>query len=231
MISFQITEADKNWLHEKYPGLESNFENGIQIFSGEFCFDAIYENHRITDSYQVRIEFQSSPVSNLPRVRETGSRIQHVAKSRNISLADLHIYKDGTACLCVKPAEVQYFPVGFHFQKFFEDLVVPFFYAESYFERMNVWPWETYSHGSLGWLEWYFDQEVTSPQVASLYLQELQHQPDWRRIHRALTRKGGPKSYRVCFCGSSKSYWNCHQKAFRGLRRLAEDIKAFKIKL
>jgi hypothetical protein len=229
MVNFQLTEEEKNWLLEKYPGLETISGNENPTVSGEFHFDAIYENHRITDSYKVTIEFKVSAVSNLPRVREIDSRIKQVAKDRNLNLADLHTYSDGTACLCVKPDETNYFPVEFSFQKFIEELVVPFFYAQSYFEHRNVWPWETYSHGSLGWLEWYSDQEFTSDSITSDYIRELQKQPDWRRIRRALTRSGGPKSYRLCFCGGAKSYWNCHRKAFRGLHRLSKDMKIFQI--
>ena len=231
MLSFELTETDKNWLQERYPELNLTNKNGVLVIVGIFNFDAVYNDCRIADSYDIQIELKANELSTLPRVRETSSRIQKVAKSRSIDLPDLHTYDDGTACLCVKPAEASYFPDGFSFQIFLENLVVPFFYAQSFFEQNNNWPWETYSHGSLGWLEWYFDQEFTSAELTSLYLQELRHQNDWRKIHRALTRKGGPKSYRVCFCGSSKSYWYCHRKAFGGLKRLAEDMRVFKIKL
>jgi hypothetical protein len=146
-------------------------------------------------------------------------------------LDDLHTYADGTTCLCVKPAEAQYFPDKFCFQKFVEELVVPFFYAQSYFEQNGTWPWETYSHGSLGWLEWYFDQGAALPTVIKGFINHLQSQSDWKRMHRTLTRKGGPKSHRACLCGSSKSYWNCHQKAFRGLRKLIIEAKTFRIKI
>ena len=231
MVSLELTEKDKDWLRKNYPGLTLTSEDGIAILVGEFYFDAIYNNYRITDSYKVAIEFKASVVSELPAVRETGSRIKQVAKVKNIALADLHTYMDGTACLCVKPAEAQYFPDGFCIQKFIEELVVPFFYAQSYLEQNGTWPWETYSHGSLGWLEWYFEQQSAPSIVTTEFIQSLQSQGDWKRIRRALTRKDGPKSYRICFCGSSKSYWNCHRKAFRGLRKLATDTKSLGMKM
>ncbi len=231
MASLELTENDKDWLWQKHPGLTVTGEADVPILVGKFSFDASYNNSRIRDVYDIRIEFKPSIVSELPRVRETGSRIKTLAKARSIQLADLHTYIDGTACLCVKPAEIQYFPDKFCFQKFIEKLVVPFFYAQSYFEQNGTWPWETYSHGSLGWLEWYLEQGVTSRIVTKDFIYNLQSQRDWKRIRRALTRKGGPKSYRICFCGGSKSYWNCHQKAFRGLQKLASDIKSFEIKI
>lgn len=229
MLSLELTENDQDWLQKKYPGLTLTSENGISIVVGEFSFDAVYNDHRITDLYEVRIELKSSALSELPRVRETKSRIKQFAKARNINLADLHTYEDGTACLCVKPAEIQYFPDKFCFQKFVEELVVPFFYAQSYFEQNATWPWETYSHGSLGWLEWYFDQEATS--VTKEFINHLQSQRDWKIVRRTLMRKGGLKGHHACLCGSSKSYRNCHQKVFKGLWKLIIDVKASMIKI
>jgi hypothetical protein len=230
MLSLEITENDKNWLKERYPALTITSRMGGLVIVGLFNFDAVYNSCTIADSYDVEIELKANELSALPRVRETRSRIKNVAKSRNIDLTDLHTYDDGTACLCVKPDEASYFPDGFSFQTFVEKLVVPFFYAQSFFEQKNSWPWATYSHGSLGWLEWYADQEFTAVSITTNYVQGLQAQHDWRKIHRALTRKGGPKSYRLCFCGSAKSYWNCHRKAFQGLLRLTRDMKSFEVK-
>ena len=200
MLSFELTEDDKDWLHKKYPDLRLASENDVSIVAGVFNFEAVYSGHRIADSYKVRIELKASALSEMPRVRETGSRIKQVAKSRKIDLADLHTYDDGTACLCVKPDEAVYFPDNFHFQKFIEELVVPFFYANSYFEQYGNWPWETYSQGSLGWLEWYFDQGTISSTGTKGFMEKLKSQHDWKGIRRDLTRRGGAKSHRACLC-------------------------------
>ena len=231
MLNLVLTSDDQDWLHEKYPGLAVTNEGGVTVVAGIFGFDAIYSDQRITDEYEIRIDIKPGALSELPRVCETKSRIKKLANIRKISLADLHTYEDGTACLCVKPAEVNYFPDKFYFQKFVEELVVPFFYAQSYFEQNAVWPWEAYSHGSLGWLEWYFDQEAVPPLVTKEFIHQLQSQRDWKIIHKVLMRKGGLKGHHVCLCGSSKSYRHCHQKVFKGLWKLIVDAKAVTIKI
>jgi len=230
MFTLQLTEDDKDWLQKRYPDLSIKSEKDVLVVVGVFTFDAVYNSCRISDSYDVQIELKANALSTLPRVRETSSRIKQVAKSRKYDLADLHSYTDGTACLCVKPEEKEYFPDDFCFQKFVEELVVPFFYAQSFFEKNGSWPWETYSHGSLGWLEWYFDQETPSLNTTKEFVDNLHSQYDWKKIRRALTRKGGVKSHRACLCGSTKSYLNCHQKAFKGLQRLMINLKVFGIK-
>lgn len=231
MFNLDLVDGDLIWLKERYPGLTLATKWNVPVIEGEFNFDAIYSDYRIIDSYKIQIEMKASSVSDLPRVHETMSRIKKVADIRKINLADLHTYADGTACLCVKPAETQYFPDKFCFQKFMEELVVPFFYAQSYFEQNAVWPWETYSHRSLGWLEWYFDQEAVSPVVTKEFINHLQSQRDWEIIRRVLMRKGGLKGHRTCLCGSPKTYRNCHQKVFKGLWKLIVDAKALTIKI
>jgi hypothetical protein len=230
MLNLILTEDDQDWLSEKYPGLTITNESGVMVITGIFSFYAAYDGQEITDEYEVRIDLKAGPLSDLPRVRETKSRIKRLAAERNIDLSDLHTYIDGTACLCVKPAEKIYFPDKFCFQRFIQELVVPFFFAQSFFEKNGSWPWETYGHGSLGWLEWYFDQGVVAPSVTSEYLENLHLEHDWKRIRRALTRKGGVKDYRACLCGSTKSFRNCHQKAFHGLRQLYFHFKTLGIK-
>lgn len=231
MFSLELTENDKDWLQTRYPELSLTNKNGVLVVTGVFDFNAIYNDFRIADSYNIQIELKASEISAMPRVCETSSRIKKVAKTRKINLADLHTYDDGTACLCVKPAEVSYFPERFSFQIFVEQLIVPFFYAQSFFEQKGDWPWETYSHGRLGWLEWYFDQECASFTITKNFLLQLGAQRDWKGIRRDLLRKGGVKGHRACLCGSLESYTKCHPKAFKGLLKLAYDARALKLKV
>jgi hypothetical protein len=229
MFRLVLNESDKKWLQEKYPGLTINRENGIQVMSGEFYFDALYQEERITDTYEIRIELRSSALSDLPKVSETASRIKKVSEDRNIPLADLHTYEDGTTCLCVRLAEPGYFPDGFSFQTFMEELVVPFFYAQSYFERSGNWPWETYSHGILGWLEWYFDQEVITPEITGEFMTKLKSTYGWKILRDELIKDHGIRGHHLCICGSTKRYRNCHNKVFRGLWKLHQHIREFGI--
>jgi hypothetical protein len=229
MFKLVVNENDKKWLQEKYPGLTINRENGIQVVAGEFHFDADYQGERITDIYEIRIELLGSNLSDLPKVFDIASRIKRNSKERGIPLSDLHTNKDGSACLCVRLSEADYFPNGFSFQKFIEELVVPFFYGQSYFEKSGNWPWETYSHGIFGWLEWYFDQiEITSG-ITGEFLKKLKSTQVWELIQSELIKDCGIKGHHSCICGSKKIYRNCHNKVFRGLWKLHQDSKEFGI--
>ncbi|MFC2043181.1 hypothetical protein ACFLUA_03415 [Chloroflexota bacterium] len=224
-----MSNNDQKWLQEKYPGLTIARENGIQIVSGDFKFDAIFDDKRITDTYEVRIELQGNQFSDLPKVIETGSRIRKISAEREIPLSDLHSYEDGSACLCVKLVESGYFLEGFSFPIFIKELIIPFFYAQSFFEDFNDWPWETYSHGKLGWIEWYLDQKYVSPEITDNFLKKLKSTQDWQHIQNELGKKGGVKGHHQCICGSSLRYRNCHKKVFRGFWKLQQDAKEFSI--
>jgi hypothetical protein len=227
MFMMELTDEDIKWVQTKYPGLAVTWEDGNQVLSGEFHFDAIHQDERISDVYDVRIELQVGPYSDLPQVYETGSRIKKVSEDRSIPLADLHAYEDGSVCLCVKLAEPGYFPDGFSFQIFIEELVVPFFYAQSFFEEHNRWPWEAYSHGTFGWLEWYYDQDETSEAITNDFIEKLKSTNFWEVIESELSRNRVLKGHHECICGSRNRYRKCHQKVFGGLWRLQGDIKRF----
>lgn len=227
MFQLELSKNDQKWLQEKYPDLTITRENGIHVVSGEFQFDAKFNDERIIDTYRVKIELQGNQFSDLPNVIETGSRIRKISEERGIPLPDLHSYEDGSTCLCLRLAESDYFPDGFFFPIFIEKLVVPFFYAQSYFEEHKIWPWETYSHGVYGWLEWYLDQKNVSPDVTDDFFIKLKSTQEWQKIRNELFKKGGVKGHHPCICGSSQKYRNCHNKVFRGLWKLQQDAKAF----
>jgi hypothetical protein len=232
MFDLELNEDAKKWLRENYPGLIIGRENGIQVISGELEFDMVYEGERITDTYDIRIEMQSSQVSDLPKVSETGLRIKKTSQDRQTPPIDLHIYEhDWSACLCAKPAEAEHFPDGFSLPIFIEELVAPFFYAQSFVEKHGTWPWETYSHGDLGWLEWYMEQEDTTPEITTKFIEGLKSQPSWQQIRKELIKPDGVKGHHPCMCGKTppRRYRDCHKKVLRGLWKLERDIKRFKI--
>lgn len=231
MFHLNLTEQDQNWLSNKYPGLSVTEEDGVKIVFGDFDFCAIYEGVTLIDSYQIRIELQSSPVSNLPIVIETAKRIKRVAENNDIPINDLHTYENNQICLCVKPSEASYFPNGFYFQDFIESLVVPFFYAQKYFEDYKIWPWDTYSHGALGWFEWYNEQVKPTKETTEWFLENLRKEKSWNIIGNVLTKKGGVKGHQNCLCGSKKKYRNCHNNVFHGLWKLHKDIAKFGLEL
>jgi hypothetical protein len=231
MFHLNLTEDDHKWLLNRFQGLSVTKEDGVIVVYGDFNFWRSYKGVELSDTYQIRIELQPSAVSDLPTVIETGGRIKKVAEERNIPIIDLHTYSDGTACLCVKLAEPSYFPDGFSFRTFIEDLVEPFFYAQRFFEDHNTWSWDTYSHGVLGWLEWYLDQGNHSSESTESFLEILSKSQGWQYILKELSKKRGVKGHHPCICGSKKKFRNCHKNVLRGLWKLQNNMKKFGLKI
>lgn len=237
MFQLDLTEDDQIWLFDKYRGLSETQENGIKVVAGEFDFWASHEGVELRDTYQIRIEFQPSPVSDLPSVIETAGRTKKVAKERNIHINDLHTYEAGQAgqtdqaCLCVKPDEESFFLNGFNFHDFIEHLIVPFFYAQRYFEKYDSWPWGAYNHGGFGWLEWYHDQDNHNLERTTKFIEDLSASQDWPVFSRELSKKSGVKGHHPCICQNGRFFRNCHKKVFQGLWELQKNIKEFRLGL
>lgn len=231
MFDLELTKSDKEWLQRRYPGLNSGSDNGIEAISGKFRFDADFRDQRIIDQYTIRIEMRPSEASDLPTVFETDSRISLGAEVKGKSLADLHTYADGSACLCLKLAEAGYFPNGFALPAFIQELVLPYFYAQSYFEIHGKWPWDTLSHGILGWIEWYRDQEPSSREITYGFLEKLKATQSWHVIQKELSKKNELKGHQRCICGSGRRYRDCHESVFSALWNLRRDAQNYGIEI
>ncbi len=178
MFNLTVTKRDRKWLRSSFRRLDIIYDDPTRI-EGILDFDMYYDAERdecilnpskehwidprrIKDAYEIEITFSHSRFSALPQVRETGERIRIVAQERGDKLEDLHInkYLNDTACLCMQMEEKELFPEGFSLNVFVQQLVVPFFYWQSYLERQGCSPWDGYSHKVEGVLEWYEDNKT-----------------------------------------------------------------------
>jgi len=247
MELIKISKNEKIWLKNKYPNLrfKKNFFKPTPKIVGNLEFDMSYDKKnspysihydnsyvlkgfRIKDSYQIEIILERSKLSLLPKVKETGNRILKIAEERKLDQRDLHIDLNGFVCLCSRIKEKKYLPNGFNLEDFFHNLLIPFFYWESYFEKFNKEPWKHYSHGELGLLESYAEIEVVDKDVIEKILLDLKLSKNWEIYKDWLFKKGGNiQGHWDCLCGSSKEIRICHPKVFQGLWNLKEDIKNF----
>lgn len=251
MFNLTIKENEKKWLRANYPTLKINKDrSGYVKMEGLLKFDMVFypddesyvikpgpehltQGQRIQDEYQIEIILKNSEHSSLPQVYEKGGRIVATAGSRKRDLRDLHINPDlgNVVCLCLNTEENDWLPNGFNLQDFFHNLVIPFFYGQSYFEKNEVWPYREYSHGVCGLLEGYLKRcDITKEKVQE-FLGYLKKQKDWQLLQVRLDPKKEVKGHHSCICGSSNKFKNCHKDAFRGLWRLKEDIINFRIKI
>jgi len=243
MFDFSLTSDDKSWLSSQYPtlGLEETADS--VVVSGKLKFEMVYDadkdsftispkNYKgksvlIKDEYEVKIVLPKSGSNDLPKVFETASRITEVAKNKSLPKYDLHFNFDDSACLYVAGKETEYFPEGFDFKIFINHLVIPFFYAQSYFQKFEKWPWGEYSHGMLGLFEWYNEREDHSQADVDQMLNRLKLSGEWGSI--AQRFKGGSwvKGHSLCLCGSGNKIRKCHNSALMGMWKLGKDVKMY----
>lgn len=247
-MSLNINPEALKWLNEHYPKL--TYVDNPPIIKGQLEFSMVYLgdryiinpvdpshlNHKlyIRDSYEVEITLEKMPASILPGVKETGGRIKSVKeKYHKESLADVHMYNSEHLCLCARPEEESRLPNGFIWEDFFNNLLIPFFYEQSYFEKTGEWIWGERSHGCLGIFESYFDYRRISNtfDVLKKYILDLKANLDIFLYSKALMGKQKIKGHWLCFCGSRKKFRNCHNLAFRGMWNFKEDLSRAKIKL
>lgn len=249
MFNLTINNEDKQWLQDNYPTLKiQDGRDGIIEIVGVLSFNMAFlgqgkpyiinppgdysEGIKIQDKYQIRIELKKSDFSDLPQVYEIGSRLNNIAQSRNLRTVDLHINPSGAVCLCIKPEEAGYLPSGFNLRDFFQNLVIPFFYAQSYFEKNNSWPWGQYSHGGIGLIEWYLRNQNQGPEVIKELFDRLKRDKNcWPMFQRLLRSKNAIKGHTECICGKKEKLRDCHPEIFKGIWKLKQDIKALKIQI
>jgi len=246
MFDLTLKDEDEKWLHKHYSTLKIQKRNdGVSEIVGPFTFSMVFQSEgkpyvinpapdytdgtKIEDGYQIRIELHGSEFSDLPQVYETGLRLKKVAENRNLRQEDLHINPSGAACLCIRPEESSNLPDGFSLENFFNILLVPFFYAQSYFEKNNSWPWGQYSHGVWGFIEWYLGQEKPTAGTLEDLLERLQkYGNEWAKIKPALAPKHRIKGHHDCICGKIEKMRNCHPEVLRGLWKLKQDMANLK---
>lgn len=236
-----LTDSDREWLRIHHPGLTAHGATP-NVYTGQLGVDMFYDKAnrqyiinptdigvddrmRIRDSYSVEVDFNVKD-ELLPLIKETGGRIQTIARERSLKLADLHINSTGEACLCFEFEKPSFLLNGFNVPDYFHRLVIPFFYAESYFEKHSIWPWGQYSHGELGMFEWYFDKaDHDGFRAIESSIAFLKRHKGKNNYETQLRGERKIKGHQNCPCGSGKIFRDCHSRAFKGLWKMHEEIQ------
>lgn len=199
MFELKLTESDRAWLRKQYPKLKIIAVSPVKI-SGMLDFDMLYKplEKRIKDTYEIEIEMMPSATSALPQVRELGSRIPKEP--------DRHINpEDEVCCLCSPFEEEKWFTTGFDFKIFLEQYVIPYFFAQTYFNETEEWPWGDYNHGVIGLIESYAAHHG------------FQQKESLVKIFEIIKAKSQIKGHWPCVCNSGKKIRQCHTSFFQGL--------------
>lgn len=163
------------------------------VVAGELAFavtgpDATF----IRDSYQVVMRIpRSYPASGFPRLFEKGGRIP----------ANFHHLSDGSLCLGA-PTRLRRVALRTpRIGDFIAQLVVPYLYSRSYYERFHRMPFGELAHGKLG-----LERDL----IAML------HMPCGTRVDEVLEAAAIRKRHankRRCPCGSGRRLGRCHNNA------------------
>jgi len=189
-------EEEQKIILEQYPSLSYIIKEDSIKLIGELYIP------EINDSYSIEILFPCDYPNSLPTVKEVDEEIV-----RDI---DLHIYPDGTCCLCLPHLEQFYFPKGSNISVFIEKLVKPFFANQAYYKITGKWLNGEYSHGLKGIHEFYI--ELFKSDDIKIILQLLY-----------LSIKSAPNYNKKCYCGSNKSIRKCHLPNIVKLKKYASQ--------
>jgi len=258
----KISNEDRQFIEKYFSELHFYFQDEKIILRGTLSFLASYDKNKkkytlydpsakisgkniIKDSYEIEMDL-SRGVNPYREVKEVGGKIIKVAKEKGVkSIVDLHIYKDGRVCVAGYLDEY----VNIEFKSFFGDVIVPFFYDQSWYAKYDEWPRGIFAHSFLGLLENYAVRikdikesdmmcELTMRCIDSIiHMSELSlgHSESWKKLQRFINqgkifRKKKQNRRSQCLCGSRKYFPLCHSEAFEGLVALKKNIKEFKLK-
>ncbi len=135
-----LTEIDKYWLAEHYPGLSIESSNKV---IGEISFVATYnkESGRFLEIESDTVDGVGGlrlsgtfKISIVPRTVTPHSRLPALTIDGVDTIADRHINQsDSTACLCNPIEEDEYLNPQFDFQRYFKELVILYLYGQLYY--------------------------------------------------------------------------------------------------
>ncbi len=241
----ELSKEDQDWLAVNYPGIKLKDVDAIPRLSGSIEFDMVYDpqtsqsilnsgtldgtnKYHITDTYKVEVILNAAKNSILPVTQEVGGRIESLAKKLNKPIIDLHTYPDGSLCLCARQAELSYFPEKFELPVFIQELLIPFLYSHTFYERNGVRPWGEHQHGALGILEYYTDQQKFGDrELVRRTLKALKEDTNQYRIaYVTYLNSFEIRGHWSCVCGLKKRIDKCHPSALLALRKLRNDAKA-----
>lgn len=230
-----MDQLELDWLTQAYPGLKVTDGNVTGLIEFKASYDSwsglftivVMGNSRtevdslLSGSYQVRIEGPHDRSSRiLPLLY-----IEGVAK-----VADRHINQtDLSACLCSPLETDEFLYPTFSFQKFLEELVIPFLYGQVFFETHGRWPWPDYAHGATGLLEAY--SRNSDPSKATECIEHLSRDVSWAIIKSMLIRQKEIKGHTPCLCSKHDQIRRCHPEAWSGIRHLQRDVQSSRLVL
>jgi hypothetical protein len=233
-----VSASDLDWLGDRYPTLKLTATGGV---AGPVDFSATY--NRQQNMFQILYLGDEDIVGGLPlagtfnisieerqKDQDSPSRLPALRITGIIKNAHRHVSLDNSACLCSPFAERDFYTPYFAFRSYFEQLIIPFLYGQSYYQTEKGWPWDDYSHGTLGVLEAY-KQAGDRADAEECLLQLRRDTVTWPRVRAVLTQHRAISDSTPCICKWHHRMARCHLSALRGLQQLRLDLRSMHVRV
>ena len=183
-----------------YKGLEKIEETNDRIVvAGPLSFEALPDGLApISDTFEIEMLILSSYPDMLPKVRETGGKIDSDYE---------HVFRDGTLCLAVPIEGRRIFWQQPSLLGFVNKLVIPYLYGYCYWRKCGEHPFGERSHGAKGIVQHYVEALNLGDELIALSV-----------IHYLYTY--GYRGHVTCPCGSGLRARACHRTILLDLHRI-----------
>lgn len=257
----ELAKSEKEFI-ENYFGLTFENKKGRVLLAGNLKFSAIYDFQKreykildpskeyahanfIKDSYDIEIDLENKNIYR--SVKETSEKIKSNVKKLNLNeIQDLHVQEDGRVCVAGYFDERD----DISLKDFIIEVLIPFFYDQSYYAKKKIWPRNDYSHGYLGILEnYYIKIKYLNPIKDAQKIRELSRRCIYffadvvkdqkflqylsgALLDKSLIQKIASEKKCICRIGNDDNmfYYDCHSDAHRGFLYLAENVVRFRLK-
>lgn len=191
----------------------------------------------VHDKYEIGVRLPTE-LYRLPELVCKDKKINLIKEKYKKKDIDIHFYVNGTACLCSPPEYLNILVQGKNtdLNYFFDNLVIPFLYQQSYFAKFGVWPISNFAHGYQSIFEHYNREKIKDKLDLNLLrlcedsIFSLSNKSnEFNNLKYALNdnlKKFRPT--KKCFCKSNKKLKKCHKiifskEAYKGLLLFIKD--------
>lgn len=235
-----LNPSEAELLRKYFPRLRAN--DDLSEVEGEISFHASYDKAsdlfsiinpenpappgvELSGTYSVLIkdvlEFEDGVRWLFPRL--------YIRNASFTPSMDRH-FSGESACMFGPSEEGTLLKEEYSFLTYLERHVVPFLYAQTYYDQHNnEWPWAEYEHGVIGLLQSYL--QSGDPSTIAYTIIYLKHRKDWPEFRKLLVSKEPPKGHTPCFCGKGDHIRRCHPELWEALKKFYADFKRTDIKL
>lgn len=158
----------------------------------------------IFDTFSIHIDL----TQKLPIVKETWQKIKSFLKNEKY-IYDLHISTDGVCCLMPTTQLLFHLKRDNSLESFFEKVVYPFFYSQSYHHKYGERPMGEFSHNWLWYIEFF---NKSNSEVKKEILQETLSLLPKHLLEKLVSRDFSINREESCFCWSLKKIKQCHHE-------------------